>query len=108
MAQHLHFLFGDLEFDCDIFKVDRTKLYGKIDVEAVDEQERVCQLATLSGDGKTLIPAGGTALAYISPEGMWREKGDLKPVNLEGDEIVPVGSSFKAVSYTHLTLPTKA
>lgn len=98
MAQLLQFTFGDAEFACDIFKVDRTKLYGRVEIEAVDEAERVCQLATLAGDGKTLIPAGGTALAYISPEGFWRDKTELKPVDLEGGEIDPVGSTFKSTT----------
>lgn len=81
---------------CDLSKVDRSKLYGYIDTEVLDEQQRPCRLATLASDGRTLLPSGGVALAYISPNGLWREKSDLKAVDLEGKDIQPVISTFKA------------
>ena len=81
---------------CDLDKIDRSKLYGYIDTEVVDEQQRPCRLATLASDGRTLMPSGGIALAYVSPNGLWRDKGDLKAVNLEGAAIEPVISTFKA------------
>ncbi len=77
-------------------KVDRTELYGYVDTEVLDESGGPCELATLAGDGKTLIPMGGTAFTYLSPDGLWRNKSDLKAVNLNGEPIVPVISSFKA------------
>lgn len=83
-------------FACDLSKVDRSKLYGYIDTEVLDEQQRPCRLATLASDGRTLLPSGGVALAYVSPNGLWREKSDLKAVDLEGKEIQPVISTFKA------------
>ena len=93
----------DLVFDlagseiiCGMTKVDRTKLYGYVDTEVLGEGDGVCELATLAGDGKTLIPMGGTAFAYLSPDGLWRNKTDLTAVNLNGEPIVPVISSFKA------------
>jgi hypothetical protein len=39
---------------------------------------------------------GGTAFAYMSPDGLWRNKPDLTPVNIDGKPIEPVKSSFKA------------
>ena len=95
MAQALQFTFGKDEFACSISKVDRTKVYGSVDLEVLDEEGRKCELANLAGDGKTLIPSGGSALAYVSPDGEWRDKGDLKPVDLEGNEFQPVTSTFK-------------
>jgi len=81
---------------CGISKVDRRKLYGYIETEVVDsETEQVCSLATLAADGKTLIPSGGVALAYVSPKGLWKTKDELKPVDLEGEELSPVASTFK-------------
>ena len=84
------------EITCGMTKVDRAKLYGYVDAEVLDENGNPCELATLAGDGKTLIPMGGTAFAYVSPDGLWRNKSDLKPVDVDGDPIEPVKSSFKA------------
>jgi len=84
------------ELSCGISKVDRRKLYGYTETEVIDsETEQVCSLATLAPDGRTLIPAGGVALAYVSPKGLWKTREDLKPVDLEGEELTPVGSTFK-------------
>ncbi|NNE90130.1 MAG: hypothetical protein HKN23_00635 [Verrucomicrobiales bacterium] len=83
------------DLDCSINKVDRSKLYGYKTTEVLDEEGNKCNLATLSSDGKTLIPSGGVALGYVSPKGLWREKSDLKAVDLDGKEIEPVTSTFK-------------
>lgn len=95
MAQSLKFTFGKSEFACAISKVDRSKIYGSIELEVLDEEGRRCELATLAGDGKTLIPAGGAALAYVSPDGRWADKSALKAVDVDGKPIVPVTSTFK-------------
>lgn len=92
----LQLQFQGAELTCGLNKVDRSKLYGFVKTEVVDENEEKCALATLANDGRTLIPAGGVALAYVSPTGFWRDRGNLKPVNLEGEEIEPVTSTFKA------------
>jgi len=42
-----------VELSFTIEKLDRTKLYGSVDVEALDDQGRRCELATLASDGKT-------------------------------------------------------
>ena len=93
---NLVFDFEGVQDTCGMNKIDRSKLYGFVDSEVLDEEGRPCELATLAGDGKTLIPMGGTAFAYLSPDGYWRNKGDLKPVDVDGNPIEPVASSFKA------------
>ena len=98
MAQQLQFAYGDEEFAFGISKVDRSKLYGSVELKVYDEEKRECELATLAGDGKTLIPLGGTAFANLSPEGHWRDKDELKPVDLDGNEIEPVTSTFKTTT----------
>jgi hypothetical protein len=85
-------------------KLDRSKLYGTVDVEALDAQGRRCELATLAADGKTILGRGGTAAAFLSPEGDWLDRGALKPVDAFGDAITPVGSSFAGP----IALDTKA
>jgi hypothetical protein len=77
-------------------KVDRAKLYGFTDIEVQDDEGRPCELATLNGDGHTLAGKGGAALAQLSSSGLWCDKSALKPVNLNGEPITPVKSTFDA------------
>ena len=94
MAKPLVFLFGDVELSFHLNKVDRSKLYGYKDLEAIDEDGQRCELATLAGDGRTVVASGGTALGYVAIDGLWCDKTQLKPVDLDGKEIIPVKSSF--------------
>jgi hypothetical protein len=77
-------------------KVERSKLYGYVETEVVDEAGKSCELATLTGDGHSIVGKGGTASAYLSPNGYWRKKAELKPVDLHGKLIAPVNSTFDA------------
>ena len=77
-------------------KVDRSKLYGFKTQEVLDEAGNECELTTLAEDGRTLIGKGGTGIGYLTADGNWSEKSKLKAVNLEGNEITPVPSSFAA------------
>lgn len=97
MPRSLKFQFGGQAFDCAMNKVDRTKLYGSVDVETYDIDGNRCDLATLANDGKTLIPHGGTAFAYINNDGLWVERSELQPVNLDGDKLEVLPSSFDQV-----------
>jgi len=92
----LQLQFQGTSLACGLDKIDRSKLYGYIDTEVLDEQQRPCRLATLASDGRTLMPSGGVALAYFSPGGLWRDKTDLKAVDVEGRPLEPVISTFKA------------
>lgn len=96
MVKPLVFKFngGDLAFQLN--KVDRSKLYGYKELEALDAKGRKCELATLAGDGRTVVGRGGAALATLDADGKWCEKYQLKPIDLEGKEITPVASSYAA------------
>ena len=94
MPRPLVFLLGDQELALNLIKVERSKLYGFKDVEAVDEEDAVCDLATLADDGRTLIGRGGTGIGWLDADGKWCEKADLRPVDIHGDPIIPVESSF--------------
>ncbi len=96
MAKSLVFEFNGERIEFEMRKVDRSKLYGFKTLEVLDENEQPCELATLSDDGKTLIGKGGTGIGYLTADGNWSDKTDLKPVNIEGEEIIPVPSSFAA------------
>src|SRR5262249_18069297 len=43
----------------------------------------------------TLIGKGDTAIALLSPAGFWRERSKLRPVDMQGQAITPVKSTFE-------------
>ena len=96
MAKPLIFNFADGTLPLSMTKVDRTKLYGYKEIEVLDESQHKCELATLAEDGRTVVGKGGTAMAYLDVDGNWCERNEIKPVNLEGEEMTPVPSSFSA------------
>ena len=98
MAKPLVFQFGDVELSFQLNKVDRSKLYGYKEVEVLDEKGRRCELATIADDGRTVVGKGGTGLGYVSASGEWCEKTDLTPVDVEGNAIQPVPSSYAAAT----------
>lgn len=96
MAKPLVFRWQDRDFAFGLNKVDRSKLYGYKEVEVLDDHDRPCELATLADDGQTVVGRGGTGMGYVSADGNWCDKAELRPVDLEGNEIKPVPSSFSA------------
>jgi hypothetical protein len=96
MAKPLVFQLGDKDLSFTLNKVDRSKLYGYKEVEVLDDHGRRCELATIANDGRTVVGVGGTGLGQVSADGLWSEKSQLKPIDLDGQEIKPVASSFSA------------
>lgn len=96
MAKPLVFRHGKSELSFQLDKLDRDKLYGYIDTEALDDKSQVCQFAILGGDGKTLAGKGGSALLYLDGDGNYAARGSLKPVSPEGQPLHAVPSSFAA------------
>lgn len=84
------------EFSVQLKKIDRDDLYGSVEIEAFDEKGNPAQLLVLASDGKTLLNKGGTALATVDQKGNSIERTSLKAVNLEGEAIEMVESSFSA------------
>src|SRR5450755_1785160 len=96
MAKPLVLIFGGIEVPFALSKVERSDLYGFVEVETLDEQDRKCFLATLADDGRSIVPSGGTALVTLSPEGNWVEKKTLTPTDNQGNHITPCASSYAA------------
>jgi hypothetical protein len=96
MAKPLVFQFGGADLAFDMSKVERSGLYGYVEVETLDEQERKGQTGTLAGDGRTIVCAGGTAITWLAHDGRWLDRAKLTPVDAEGNKLTPVPSSFAA------------
>ena len=96
MPRTLTFSLGDNQIDFEMHKVDRSRLYGFKELLVLDENNEPCELNTLAEDGKTLIGKGGTGIGYLDADRNWVEKSDLTAVDLEGNQIDPVPSSFSA------------
>jgi hypothetical protein len=96
MARALEFRIDGQSWTTGLEKVDRTSLYGTVDIETRDKSGARCDVATLAADGRTLIPTGGTALGYVSPKGTWLERSALMAVDARGTKVNTVPSSFDA------------
>ena len=75
-------------------KVDRSKLYGDVDLETFDDKGGRCELVTLARDGRTIIASGGTASGYVTEDGEWVERDELTAVNAKGEKLPVVPSTF--------------
>ncbi|HEX6278553.1 MAG TPA: hypothetical protein VFZ49_00940 [Pyrinomonadaceae bacterium] len=82
------------EFEVLITRIDRDDLYGRVEVEAFDEKGKPAELKVLAADGKTLIEKGGTALEVVNEKGDSIDRSELVPVDLDGDPLPKVESSF--------------
>jgi len=96
MAKPLVLTFGGHEFPLALSKVERSDLYGYVEIETLDEKGSKCSLATLADDGQHVIGSGGSAIICLSPEGNWVEKKSLIPTDGQGKQISPVPSSYSA------------
>ncbi len=94
MARPLILSLDGEEFPVTLVKIDREKLYGKVEIEAFDEKGREASLKILAADGKTLIDKGGTALATVTDKGDSIDRTELVPIDADGEKIEQVPSSF--------------
>lgn len=94
MAKPLVFQWRDRQFSFAMCKVDRAKLYGFKEAEVLDDNGSPCNLATLAQDGQTVIGRGGSAMGTLTADGTWIEKGELTPVDPQGQKLSAVPSSF--------------
>lgn len=96
MAKPLIFSLNGQTVDFQMTKVDRAKLYGYKELLVLDENGETCEMATLAEDGHTVVGKGGTGMGYLSADGQWCDKSQLTPVDVNGEPIDGVASSFSA------------
>ncbi len=98
MARPLVLSLDGVEYPVTLTKIDRDKLYGRVEIEAFDEKGREASLRVLAADGKTLLDKGGTALATVTDKGDSVDRNELVPVTIEGKKIDQVPSSFNQIN----------
>jgi hypothetical protein len=94
MARSLNFEFAGKPFALELVKVDRSKIYGDVEIETFDDRGRPVELVTLARDGKTIIASGGTASGYVDEDGEWVERGELTAVSAQGEKLNVVPATF--------------
>ncbi len=98
MARPLVLSLDGEEFSVGLVKIDRTQLYGDVTVEAFDEHGHPATIKVLASDGNTLIDKGGTALEMVDKNGNSINRDKIRTVDLEGNELETVPSSFSRVN----------
>ncbi len=97
MARYLTFKINEKEYSLEPVKLDRKKLYGWIDREVLDEDEKKCSPAILDDTSMKIIPNGEIGLAILTDEGEWVSRSELTAVDGNGDPVNIVPSSFDEV-----------
>ena len=94
MKRTIEIIYQNKNSSFTVHKLDRSRLYGTKRKFPVDSQGRVCSKASLTRDGKYILPAGSTALLYLDDAGDVVEREELRAVDADGNVIDFKASSF--------------
>ncbi len=97
MARSLQFSTASQQFECEIEKVDRNKLYGWVDKKAFDREGNECYFGSISSDGMHMFGKGAFEQGYVSASGAWLDSKQLKVVDADNQPLEKQESSFKDV-----------
>lgn len=104
MFREIVFRIKNKEFKANLIKVDRKKLYGWTELQAVDDNGEPCALLSADESGKFIIPLGGTGIGIVSESGKWVERSELKTVSNNGKPVKLFKSSFDKVNMLRKTI----
>ena len=95
MAKNLTFTIGAKNYEAAPVKIERKKLYGWIEIKAIDDKGDECTAVSIDEGGELIIPKGGTGLGNLDAKGRWVDRGSLKTVFAQtGKPAVLVPSSY--------------
>jgi hypothetical protein len=97
MARHLTFKIDEKEYSLEPVKLDRKKLYGWVEKEVLDGDDKKCSPAILDDTSMKIIPKGDIGLAILTDEGEWVSRSELTAVDGDGNPVDLVPSSFDGV-----------
>lgn len=94
MPRSLNFKLDTQEFFAPIEKIERSKLYGRIEKHHYDRDGNECYFGSLSSDGTTIFTKESFEAGYLSEGGQWLERSELKAVDISGKPLEKIESSF--------------
>ncbi len=72
-----------------VTKIARSKFYGSKQRIPVDAQGHECSRASLTRDGRYILPAGGVAILYLDDQEDVVERNQLQTIDPDGDVMKP-------------------
>ena len=81
MSRVIEIRFAGKESSFKVVKIDRSKLYGSKRRIPIDTHGRECAFASLTEDGRFILPKGSMALLYLDEKGEVVERVDLQAVD---------------------------
>lgn len=94
MARSLTFELGGKSYAGAISRIDRARLYGRVQQLATDKYGAALEKAALDEDGATIVSAAG--FGYQDEDGRWLARTALGAVDEEGRPLPVLPSSFDA------------
>ncbi len=94
MPRSLNFTVDGNNFNCELEKIDRNKLYGWVDRIAYDRDGKECYLGAISSDGMHMFGRSSFEQGYLDGRGTWLNASELKLVDADDQELSKVESSF--------------
>ncbi|WP_010256797.1 hypothetical protein [Treponema primitia] len=94
MARGLTFLIQGMSYSAAPEKIDRKKLYGRQETQAVAGDGSVCSLVSMDEISGLILSKGGIGMGNLSSAGEWAERSTLKTVALDGSELGLHKSSY--------------
>ncbi len=100
MSRVIEVRFAGKESSFRVNKIERSKLYGSRRRIPIDPQGRECSLASLTEDGKFILPKGSTALLYVDEQGELVERNQLQAVDANGKTVQKQDSEILEIEAT--------
>ena len=95
MNRTLSFDLGGLQFQVQVTKVDRKKVYGWVNHKAVNATGQPCYLGSLSRDGMNIFSPGCFEMGHLDADGNWVERREMDAVDESGALLQKHPSSFQ-------------
>lgn len=96
MAKKINFNIKSENFELNIEKLDRKKVYGWIEKVVLDKNDNLCKTVYFSSEENMLIASKGIARDSFNEEGNIIDKSKIVRLNEDDEEVVIKESSFKS------------